>query len=71
MNDREHQFLKEFCAIMKPFTVALDILQGEDTFYGTLQPTLEVLMAKTLAMKNGLSPMTTGLPEVIVGAIKT
>lgn len=72
MNEREYQFLKEYCAIMKPFTVALDILQGEDTcFYGTLQPTLEVLMAKTLAMKNGLSPMTTGLPEIIVGAIKT
>uniref|UniRef100_A0A3Q3MSV0 BED-type domain-containing protein n=1 Tax=Labrus bergylta TaxID=56723 RepID=A0A3Q3MSV0_9LABR len=72
MNDREYQFLKEYCAIMKPFTVALDILQGEDTcFYGTLQPTLEVLMAKTLVMKNGLSQMTTGLPEVIVGAIKT
>ena len=72
MNDREYQFLKEYCAIMKPFTVALDILQGEDTcFYGTLQPTLEVLMAKTIALRNGLSPMTTGLPEVIVGAIKT
>ena len=72
MNDREYQFLKEYCAIMKPFTAALDILQGEDTcFYGTLQPTLEVLMAKTLTMKNGLSPMTTGLPEIIVGAIKT
>lgn len=28
-------------------------------------------MAKTMAMKNGPSPMTTGLPEVIVGAIKT
>ncbi len=72
MNDRKYQFLKEYCAIMKPFTVALDILQGENTcFFGTLQPTLEVLMAKTLAMKNGLSPVTTGLPEVIVGAIKT
>uniref|UniRef100_A0A671KDJ4 HAT C-terminal dimerisation domain-containing protein n=1 Tax=Sinocyclocheilus anshuiensis TaxID=1608454 RepID=A0A671KDJ4_9TELE len=72
MNDREYQFLKEYCAIMKPFSVALDILQGEETcFYGTLQPTLEVLMAKTLAMQNGLSQMTTGLPEIIVGAIKT
>ncbi|XP_028454241.1 uncharacterized protein LOC114568789 [Perca flavescens] len=72
MNDREYQFLKEYCSIMKPFTVALDILQGEDTcFYGTLQPTLEVLMAKTLAAKNGLTQMTTGLPEVIVGAIQT
>ena len=72
MNDREYQFLKEYCYIMKPFTVALDILQGEDTcFFGTLQPTLEVLMAKTLVMTQGLSQMTTGLPEVIVGAIKT
>ncbi|KAK1899813.1 putative AC9 transposase [Dissostichus eleginoides] len=72
MNDREYQFLKEYCSIMKPFTVALEILQGEDTcFYGTLQPTLEVLMGKILAMKTGLSAMTTGLPEVIVGTIKT
>lgn len=72
MNEREYQFLKEYCIILKPFTVALDILQGKDTcFYGTLQPTLEVLMAKTLAMKTGLSQTTTGLPEIIVGAIKT
>uniref|UniRef100_A0A8C2CPR1 Transposase n=1 Tax=Cyprinus carpio TaxID=7962 RepID=A0A8C2CPR1_CYPCA len=71
MNDREYQFLKEYCSIMKPFSVALDILQGEETcFYGTLQPTFEVLIAKTLAMQNGLSQMTTGLPEIIVGAIK-
>ncbi|KAK0141109.1 hypothetical protein N1851_021911 [Merluccius polli] len=66
MNDREYQFLKEYCSIMKPFTVALDILQGEDTcFYGKLQPTLEVLMAKTLAVKHGLSQMTAGLPDII------
>ncbi|KAI9516725.1 hypothetical protein NQZ68_013782 [Dissostichus eleginoides] len=58
--------------IRVPGRVALDILQGEDTcFYGTLQPTLEVLMGKILAMKTGLSATTTGLPEVIVGAIKT
>lgn len=72
MNEREYQFRKEYYTILKPFTVALDILQGEDTcFYGTLQPTLEVLMAKTLAMKTGLSQTTIGLPEIIVGAIKT
>ncbi|CAL8333628.1 unnamed protein product [Merluccius merluccius] len=39
-------------------------------FYGTLQPTLEVLMAKTLAVNHGLSQMTAGLPDIIVGAIK-
>ena len=72
MNDKEYQFLKEYCLIMKPFTIALDILQGEDTcFYGTLLPTLEILMAKTLAVKNGLSKMTGELPDIIVKAIKS
>lgn len=72
MNEREYLFLKEYCTIMKPFTIALDILQGEDTcFYGTLQPALEVLISKTLATKNDLSQMTIGLPEIIVRAIKS
>ena len=72
MNDKEYQFLKEYCLIMKPFTIALDILQGEDNcFYGTLLPTLEILMAKTLAVKNGLSKMTGELPDIIVKAIKS
>jgi len=54
------------------FTVALDILQGEDTcFYSTLLPTLEILMAKTHAVKNGLSKMTGELPDIIVKAIKS
>lgn len=35
---------------MKPLTVALDTLQGEDNcYYGSLLPTLEILMSKTLA----------------------
>lgn len=61
MNDREYQFLKEYCSILKPFTVTLDILLGEE---------LEVLMAKTLAVKHGLLQITIGLPDVIVRAIK-
>ena len=33
----EHQFIREYCTVMKPLTVALDILQGEDQCYhGTL-----------------------------------
>uniref|UniRef100_A0A3P9CKZ2 HAT C-terminal dimerisation domain-containing protein n=1 Tax=Maylandia zebra TaxID=106582 RepID=A0A3P9CKZ2_9CICH len=52
-NEREHQCIREYCAVMKPLTVALDILQGEDhCFYATLLPTLESLMTKTLAIKN-------------------
>uniref|UniRef100_A0A3P9CJ84 BED-type domain-containing protein n=1 Tax=Maylandia zebra TaxID=106582 RepID=A0A3P9CJ84_9CICH len=52
-NEREHQCIRKYCAVMKPLTVALDILQGEDhCFYGTLLPTLESLMTKTLAIKN-------------------
>ncbi|KAI4805934.1 hypothetical protein KUCAC02_010527, partial [Chaenocephalus aceratus] len=70
--EREHLFLKEYCSVLKPLTVALDILQGEDNcYYGSLLPTLETLMSRTLALQNGLSRMTANLPGVIVQAIKT
>ncbi|CAM4605850.1 unnamed protein product [Leuciscus chuanchicus] len=69
---REHLFLKEYCSVLKPMTVALDILQGEENcYYGSLLPTLETLMSRTLALQNGLSRMTADLPGVIVQAIKT
>ncbi|KAI4828960.1 hypothetical protein KUCAC02_023028 [Chaenocephalus aceratus] len=65
--EREHLFLKEYCSVLKPLTVALDILQGEDNcYYGSLLPTLETLMSRTLALQNGLSRMTANLPGVIV-----
>lgn len=49
--EREHQFLKEYCKVLKSVCMALDILQGEDDcFYGTLQPTLEILMAKIFVL---------------------
>ena len=71
MNEREYLLLKEYCSVLKPFTMALDKLQGEDTcYYGVLQPTLEALIEKTMLLKNGLSQMTTGLPEAIVGAVR-
>ncbi|GAA6109900.1 uncharacterized protein LOC107573587 [Tachysurus ichikawai] len=54
---------------MKPLTVSLDILQGEEScYYGTLLPIIEVLMSKLLEIKEGLI-IATGLPEAI--AIKT
>ncbi|XP_073718934.1 uncharacterized protein [Misgurnus anguillicaudatus] len=56
---------------MKPLTVALNILQGEENcYYGTLLPTIEVLMSKLLEVKEGLI-IATGLPDAIVQAIKT
>ncbi|XP_073668227.1 uncharacterized protein [Paramisgurnus dabryanus] len=71
ISEREFQFLREYCAIMKPLTVALDILQGEENcYYGTLLPTIEVLMSKLLEVKEGLI-IATGLPDAIVQAIKT
>ncbi|KAK7913602.1 hypothetical protein WMY93_013813 [Mugilogobius chulae] len=72
LSEREHTFLSEYCSVMKPLTVALDLLQGEDNcYYGCLLPTLEVLMSKISALKPGLSKMTAGLPDVLVKAIKT
>ncbi|KAL7848945.1 hypothetical protein SRHO_G00205680 [Serrasalmus rhombeus] len=66
ITEKEHQLLKEYCIAMKPLTVALDILQGEDNcYYGTLLPTLETLMMKTLELKSGLQILV-DLPEAIV-----
>ncbi|KAK0137463.1 putative AC9 transposase [Merluccius polli] len=71
ITEREHQFIREYCTVMKPLTVALDILQGEDRCYhGTLLPTLETLIFKTLQLKSGLHILI-DLPEAIVTAIKT
>ncbi|XP_049428832.1 uncharacterized protein LOC125886567 [Epinephelus fuscoguttatus] len=71
MTEREYQFLREYCTAMKPLTVALDILQGVDNcFYGTLLPTLEMLMTKTMDTKSGLQ-LLVDLPEAVVKAIKT
>uniref|UniRef100_A0A1A8L117 HAT C-terminal dimerisation domain-containing protein n=2 Tax=Nothobranchius pienaari TaxID=704102 RepID=A0A1A8L117_9TELE len=69
--EKEYQFLKEYISVMKPLTVALDILQGDECTYGALLPTLTSLMSKTLALKDDLSKMTATLPDVIVKAIKT
>lgn len=66
ITDREYLFLREYCTVMKPLTVALDILQGEDNcFYGTLLPTLETLISKTLDLKTGLQILG-DLPEAVV-----
>ncbi|KAL3979254.1 MFS transporter (acetyl-CoA transporter) [Sarotherodon galilaeus] len=68
--DREYLFLKEYCIVLKPLTVALDILQGEENcYFGILLPTLEILMSRTLALQDELK-LTASLPDIIVKAIK-
>lgn len=67
--DREYLFLKEYCIVLKPLTVALDIMQGEDNcYFGTLLPTLEILMSRTLALQDEFR-ITAYLPYVIVQVI--
>ena len=45
ITDKEYHFVKEYCIVVKPLAMALDILPGEDNcFYGTTLPTLEALM---------------------------
>uniref|UniRef100_A0A3Q3FBP4 HAT C-terminal dimerisation domain-containing protein n=1 Tax=Labrus bergylta TaxID=56723 RepID=A0A3Q3FBP4_9LABR len=66
ITEQEHQFIREYCTVMKPLTVALDILQGEDhCYHGTLLPTLETLIFKTLQLKSGLHILI-DLAEAIV-----
>uniref|UniRef100_A0AAZ1XXB0 BED-type domain-containing protein n=1 Tax=Oreochromis aureus TaxID=47969 RepID=A0AAZ1XXB0_OREAU len=63
--DREYLFLKEYCIVLKPLTVALDILQGEEhCYFGILLPTLEILMSRTLALQDELK-LTASLPDII------
>lgn len=70
-SERELNFLKEYCLVLKPLARSLDILQGEDNcFYGTLLPTLETVIKKLVAVKPNLSSMTIGLPGVIEEAIR-
>lgn len=66
LNKREYLFLQDYCTVMKPLTVALDILQGVECTYGALVPTLPSLMSKTLALKEDFTRMTASLPDVIV-----
>ena len=70
-NERKIVFLKKYCAVLKPLSRRLDILQGEDNcFYGTLLPTLETIIKKINAKKSELSPNIVGLVDSIERAIR-
>ena len=70
-SEKDFNFLKEYCKVLKPLARGLDILQGEDNcYYGTLLPTLETILKKTRAMKPEISMVTLGLAVCIDGSIK-
>lgn len=67
ITEREHKLIREYCTVMRPLTVALDILQGENNcFHGTLLPTLETLIFKTLELKSGLQILVDLLEAVVM-----
>ena len=63
--------MKEYVTLLKPLSKGLDILQGkEDCFFGTLLPTLEIIIKKVVALQADLSSMTIGLTGTIEDAIR-
>ena len=52
LHDNEVAFVEEYCSVMQPLAVALDMLQAENKCYsGFLLPTLTSLKCKLRALK--------------------
>ncbi|KAL1250616.1 hypothetical protein QQF64_018412 [Cirrhinus molitorella] len=68
MTEREYQLLKEILkgSETRPVGHWIYFKVKMNCYYGTLQPTLEILMAKILALKEGLSNLMADLPDLIV-----
>ena len=71
-NEKELNFLKEYCDVLKPLAMGLDKLQGEDNcYFGTLLTTLETIIKKVKATKPSLSSATVGLVGCIERALSS
>uniref|UniRef100_H2ZRI5 HAT C-terminal dimerisation domain-containing protein n=1 Tax=Latimeria chalumnae TaxID=7897 RepID=H2ZRI5_LATCH len=66
----EITFLKEYCKVLQPLVMALDILQGEEKcYYGYILPTLLKLMDCLQHSKVDLK-VATSLPDAIITSIR-
>jgi len=71
LRENEVAFLKEYCSVMQPLAVALDMLQAENKCYiGFLLPTLTSLECKLRALKPTVK-LTGPLIDAILSALDT
>lgn len=70
-SEKELSLLQQYCAVAKPLTEALDVLQGEDNcYYGFLLPVLASLKSKLLGMSNESCLLVPGMREAILNALE-
>lgn len=55
LNVVDFLFIKEFHMVMKPIAMAIDILQGDDNYYGILFPTIYTVLEKLEEFREGCS----------------
>ena len=71
MHDNEVAFVEEYCSVMQPLAVALDMLQAENKCYsGFLLPTVTSLKCKLRALKPTVK-LTGPLIDAILSALGT
>jgi len=71
LHDNEVAFVEEYCSVMQPLALALDMLQAENKCYiGFLLPTLTFLECKLRALKPSVK-LTGPLIDAILSALGT
>lgn len=69
--DKELDFIEEYCNCVKPIAEALDWLQGENhTFYGELIPTLITIEKKLLALQSPKPRYCDWLPQLLLEGLR-